>query len=197
MIPVYYKFEVLSDVLKEANGIKVNAKKTRLDCTKVADNTPGGYEGLNPLINNKGMLYLSLTETRNVTNNDSKRRAYYCLTTSKINFTSLYIEDLTNPGFAYGYPNPNPKLQNGEDNPMFLYRDDGYLFIISPTYKQIELIVYPDGKHLIYAYYQKLLDGTMSKTIEALREDAKDFFDYRKCFEGMAFSNEDDETITD
>ena len=56
MIAAYYKLEILSDALKEANGIKVGSKIPRYDCTAYA----GDYEGMEPFLNLKGMFKLSL-----------------------------------------------------------------------------------------------------------------------------------------
>lgn len=173
---IYYKFERLSDELREANKIR---SKTRLDCTAVADNLPDGYQGLKSFVNKKGMLFFHTTEARAFVSADSKRIADYSLTNGSMNLTSIYIEDLEFPQYGYGTPNAKRVLANGKDNLMFPFRLDGYLFIMNADYTRIEMIVVPGGRNLITAYYQKLIDGGLDDDIAALRKAAKPFFDYR------------------
>ncbi len=175
MILVYSRFEKLSDELKTANKIR---SKARLDCTSYTDMLPGGYNGLTSFVNAKGMLYFFLTNARDFVNANSKRIADVSLTNGSINLTSIYIEDTDFPQYGYGYPNANRKLANGSENPMFLYRNDGYLFEMNKDYSWIEMFVIPDSRNLISAYYQKLIDGGLDQDIQNLRKAAKPFFDY-------------------
>ncbi len=174
MIKLYYKLENLPDEVKKANKIR---SKARLDCTKYTD-LLGNYKGLINFVNKKNQLNFYLTPARDFVSCESKRIAEYSLTGGGLNFTSLYIEDLDMPYFAYGTANANKKLANGEENPMFAYRMDGYLFIINPDYTIIELFIIPNGRNLISSYYQKLLDGGFDDEIDNLRKIAKPFFDY-------------------
>jgi len=50
-------------------------------------------------------------------------------------------------------------LSNGNENPLFKFRNDGYLFINNKNYSEIELLVIPNGRNLISSYYQKIIDG--------------------------------------
>lgn len=173
MITAFYRFENLPPELREAN--KINSKK-RLDCTGHA----GDYKGLINFVNNKGMLFFYLTTARDFVNAESKRIADVSLTNGSINLTSIYIEDVDFPHIGYGYPNAKRLLANGNENPMFQYRNDGYLFIMNTEYSRIDLFVVTDGRNLITAYYQKLIDGGFDDEISALRKQAKPFFDYNK-----------------
>lgn len=177
MIPVYFRFESLTDELRAANKIK---SKARLDCIGYTDYLPGGYSGLINFVNAKGMLYFYLTEARDFVNADSRRVADYSLTNASINLTSIYIEDLQFPQYGYGTPNAKRFLANGKENQLFEHRLDGYLFVMNQAYSQIEMFVIPGGRNLIYAYYQKLIDGGLDEDIQNLRKAAKPFFDYAR-----------------
>ena len=174
MITGYFKFEKLPDDIKATFKIR---SKARLDCTFYA----GQYKGLTNLVNQKGMLFFFLTAARDFVQADSKRIADYSLTNGSINLTSLYIEDLDYSQFADGTPNAKRFLANGEGNPLFQFRNDGYLFEVNADYTLIEMFVIKDGRNLISAYYQKLIDGGLDDEINLSREAAKPFFDYGKC----------------
>ena len=108
----------------------------------------------------------------------AKRVPEWSLTQSSLNLTSLYIQDFDNPQFAYGYPNASHRLSNGSENPLYEYRSDGYLFILSDDLEQVELIVLPEQRNLISSWYQLLIDGELEEDISRLRQNAKPFFEY-------------------
>jgi hypothetical protein len=177
MMVAYFKFEKLPDEVRAANKIR---SLVRLDCTSYTDLVPGGYRGMMNFVNKKGMLAFYLTEARNFVNADSKRITDYSLTIGSINLTSIYIEDLNLPQYGYGTPNAKRLLSNGAENPMFPYRLDGFLFIMNKDYSRMEMLVLPGGRNLISAYYQMMIDGGLDEEIDALRKEAKPFFDYTK-----------------
>jgi len=167
----YYRFEQLSDEVKAANNIR---SKQRLDCVKYA----GGYTGLTNFVNSKGQLFFYKTPAREIVTGDSKRIADWSMTNNSQNLSSIYIEDLDFSNLGFGYCNANRLLSNGLPNPMFLYRNDGYLFLVNPDYSAIELLVIPDGRHLIGMHYQKLIDGGYDSEIKTLRDEARPFYSY-------------------
>lgn len=178
MIAVYYNFVLLSDEVRTANRIKSQA---RLDCISFADMVAGGYNGLTFFVNQKrfkGQLFFYKTNARDFVSSDSKRLAEWSLTNDGLNFSSIYIEDLDSPEFGYGYPNANRTLKNGQPNPLFPFRNDGYLFIINKDYTQIEVFIIPDGRNLITSYYQKMIDGGFDDEVRELREKASPFYRY-------------------
>jgi hypothetical protein len=172
---IYYRLQRLPEAIKAA--FKIRATK-RLDCTYFTDETESGYKGLEPFLNHKGMLFFFLTEGRQFVTAKAKRVAEWSLTNRSMNLSSLYIEDFENPEYAYGYPNASQKLSNGSENPMYAYRSDGYLFILSDHLEQIELIVLPDQRNMISDWYQLLIDNELEQEIKRLRQNAKPFFDY-------------------
>jgi hypothetical protein len=175
MIKAYFKLTTLTDDLKTANKIK---SKARLDCTSFTDLVAGGYKGLTNFINPKGQLLFYKTACRDFVNSDSKRLAEWSLTGNGLNFSSIYIDDTDFPEIGYGYPNANRYLSNGCLNPLFEFRNDGYLFIINSDYSEIEILIIPDGRNLISSYYQKMIDGGFDFEVNQLRQQAKIFYQY-------------------
>jgi hypothetical protein len=176
----YYKFRTLPEEIRKANGIR---SKQRLDCISYT-NDAENHRGLSCLFNHKKQLFLYKTPARNFVDADSKRIAEWSLTGrssitgSSINLSSLYQEDLDYPQFAYGNPFDGRELSNGSVNPFFAYRHDGYLFIINRDITVIELLIIHDGRNLIKAHYQFLIDGELDEEIKQLRQDSKPFYDY-------------------
>lgn len=175
MIGAYFKLAVLNDELKAANKIR---SKDRLDCISFADMVAGNYKGLTKFVNHKGQLFFYKTQCRDFVNTDSKRLAEWSLTGNGLNFSSIYIDDLDCPEIGYGYPNANRLLSNGSPNPLFDFRNDGYLFLMNKDYSEIELLIIPDGRNLISSYYQKLIDNGFDNEIRQLRQQAKLFYKY-------------------
>jgi len=173
MKAAYFKFIQLPDDTKEANKIR---SKKRLDCIAFSDQI-GNYQGLTNFVNSKGQLVLFKTECRQFVNTDSKRIAEWSLTNG-LNLSSIYIEDIEFPEIGYGYPNAKRHLSNGSQNPLFEFRNDGYLFFINKDYSEIELLIIPDGRNLISSYYQKLIDGGFDDELASLRKEAKKFYQY-------------------
>jgi hypothetical protein len=175
MIGIYYRFETLPDDVKVQNKIR---SKARLDCTKHYDKINGGYNGLTYFVNYKGQLFFFKTPARDFINTDSKRLAEWSLTNDGLNLSSIYIDDLDFPEIGYGYPNANRLLKNGTPNPLFEFRNDGYLFLMNKDYSLIELLIVPDGRNLINSYYQKLIDGGFDDELNKFRLQATPFYKY-------------------
>ncbi len=175
MIGAYYKLAILPDEVRAANKIR---SKARLDCISFTDRVAGGYKGLKNFVNSKGQLFFYKTPCRDFVHTDSKRLSEWSLTGGGLNFSSIYIDDLDCPEIGYGYANANRLLSNGSPNPLFEFRNDGYLFLINKDYSEIELLVIPDGRNLISSYYQKLIDGGFDDELESLRNEAKKFYQY-------------------
>lgn len=175
MIGAYYKLATLPDEVKAANKIR---SKVRLDCISFTDMVAGNYKGLTNFVNHKGQLFFYKTACRDFVNTDSKRLAEWSLTGNGLNFSSIYIDDLDYPEIGYGYPNAKRHLSNGSSNPLFEFRNDGYLFLMNKDYSEIELLIIQDGRNLISSYYQKLIDGGYDDELLSLRQLAKIFYQY-------------------
>lgn len=171
MIRAYYKLVAFSDEIKALNKIR---SKARLDCIAYA----GNYKGLTNFVNKQGQLFFYKTPCKEFIETQSKRVAEWSLTNNSLNFSSIYIEDFDFLEYGYGYPNAKPRLSNGEPNPLYPFKNDGYLFIINKDYSQIEILILPDGRNLISHYYQHLIDGYFDTELQRLRAEAKPFFEY-------------------
>ncbi|MBC5774241.1 hypothetical protein H8S95_09220 [Pontibacter sp. KCTC 32443] len=173
MLTAYYKFEILPDEVKAQHGIKA---KGRLDCTAYTNTT--GYTGLMNFINSKGQKYLYKMPAREFVKANNKRLAEWALSNGRLNLSSIYFEDTDYPEYGYGYPNANRLLGKGEPNPLFPFRNDCYLFITNADITQIEVLVILNGRNLVPAYYQRLIDGDLDNELQSLREQARPFFNY-------------------
>jgi hypothetical protein len=171
MIVGYYKLVALSDEVKALNKIR---SKARLECIA----STGNYKGLTNFVNKQGQLFFYKTPCREFIEANSKRVAEWSLTNSSLNFSSIYIEDFDFLEYGYGYPNAKPRLSNGEPNPLYPFKNDGYLFIINKDYTQIEVLILADGRNLISHYYQHLIDGYFDTEIQRLRLEARPYFEY-------------------
>ena len=126
----------------------------------------------------KSSYFFYKTPCRDFVNTDSKRLAEWSLTGGSLNFSSIYIDDTDCPEIGYGYPNAKRLLSNGSKNPLFEFRNDGYLFLINKDYSEIELLIIPDGRNLISSYYQIMIDGGFDNEVRELRNQAKAFYKY-------------------
>ncbi len=170
----YFKFVMLSNELKERHKIKVGAVIPRYDCVKTA----GNYEGMNPFINAKGMLMLYLMESDKVVKAEGKRLSEFVLKNSRLNFSSLYFEDISNPNICYGYPNSNPLLANGNTNPLFRFRQDLYLIVMKEDFTGFELLVFKNQKGFASDYLQSLVSGEFDDVLTEMRNKSQTFFNY-------------------
>lgn len=171
MLVGYYKLVAFSDEVKALNKIR---SKARLECIASA----GNYKGLTNFVNKQGQLFFYKTPCREFIEANSKRVAEWSLTNSSLNFSSIYIEDFDFLEYGYGYPNAKPRLSNGEPNPLYPFKNDGYLFIVNKDYTQIEVLILSDGRNLISHYYQHLIDGYFDAEIQRLRLEARPYFEY-------------------
>ncbi len=175
MIAVYFKLSQLPEHVRVLNKIR---SKSRLDCVSYLDMLPDGYKGLMNFINAKGQLFYYKTPCREFVVTETKRLAEWSLTGGSLNFSSIYVDDTDYPEFGYGYPNANRLLSNNSSNPLFVFRNDGYLFIANRDYTEIEVLVIQDGRNLINSYYQKLIDGGFDEQLGQMRKQARAFHIY-------------------
>jgi len=101
-----------------------------------------------------------------------------------LNFSSVYLDNLKIGEMIIGYGEPDTKeiftkkdKNTGKEierpNPFYDNRADGYLFIIAPDYKTIEILIVPNGRQLIKGYAKMLSDGVLNEALNELRKSAK------------------------
>lgn len=72
---------------------------------------------------------------------------------------------------ASGEPCADAKLKNGKDNPLFQWRNDGFLFLFSEDKATLEVIVITGGRAFIDAYRQQLAAGGFDSWLEGTRKN--------------------------
>lgn len=94
---------------------------------------------------------------------------------NSVNFSSIYFCDLKigETLIGYGEPPQAKVLKGGKPNPFYENRADGYLFIVAPDEKTIEILIVPQGRQLIRGYAAKLADGQLNEALNELRKSAK------------------------
>ena len=141
----------------------------------------GYYPPMEQLKGRDGQISMNLMEKLKEGDNVPSMRLQ---AKNSLNFTGLkeYFIDGKLSGYAYGYPLDRPTYSNDEKpNPLFEYKDDGFLFVIhtdesDPTSivpVAIELIVLEGAKVLISAYCKQLVMGGFDEALQALREQAQ------------------------
>ena len=185
----YIRLEQLPDEVKKRHGGKAGAKIPRFDVTATA----GYYKPLKDLQNNKGMVVAYLNETRGIIDSTDQRRADRFLmgkqttigndgkrANDSVNISSVFLYHTADGGFMYGYGNPNgnPKLKNGNPNPFYCNKTDGYLFLITPDWKQIEWLVIPNGVYTMEGNVKALADGVYNEALQNMRAAATTYYDY-------------------
>lgn len=99
-----------------------------------------------------------------------------------VNVSSVFLLDVPTakdkPIVGYGNPNGNPKLKSGNPNPFAGCKNDGFLFVIAPDWKQIEWLVIPDGLCTILGNAKALADGVYNEALQTMRAAAKTYFNY-------------------
>jgi hypothetical protein len=175
MIKGYFKFIVLPEELRKQHKIK---SLNRLDCIAYSDAGLIELNGLMNFVNVKGQLVFYPTRANQFVKAHSSRIAQWALTGgSSLNFSSLFMMAQF-PQFAWGCPNSRAKLKSGEVNPMAAFKNDGYLFLLNSDFTEVEVLILPHCAHIIELLFQQLLDGNFDEEIEAMRGQAKPFFNY-------------------
>lgn len=179
---IYLKFEQLPDDVKARHNIKVGPKVPRYDLTRYA----GYYKPFLSLKNKKGQIVLYLNNTKGVIDSADQRRAdRFLMGKGSLNLSSLYLLDSStqpNGGGFVGYGNPHREATFGKKtkapNPFNGFKNDGFLFLITPEWKTIEMLVIPDGINTILGNAKALADGFYNEALKTMRATSKTFFQY-------------------
>ena len=179
LFTAYLKLEILPDAVKAKNKIKVGASIPRYEATAFA----GDSAGLEALKNKKGQLYFYLQQTKDIIKSPDNRRADCFLQgTNSFNLSSIYsLDDSVEQSAAIvGFGNPPDQKTYGKNkpNPFWESKDDGFLFLITPDWKTIEILILQHGKNTILGNAIKLSHGGYNNTLEDMRKSAGIVFDY-------------------
>lgn len=170
MIQAYYKLEMLSDEVKNLNGLRKS--KTRLDCTLYN----GNYAGMEPF-KSKGMFYLYLLQKRDYSN--IRKPDFNLNGIQSMNFTGLFE---VQKNVYYGNPNGSLKLKSAEGdklNPSFEFRNDLFMMLTNNEHTEIEIFVFPNSIQKAIDYAEAFINGEFEDEVNKHRETAKPFFNYK------------------
>ncbi len=175
MFSAYFELVVLPNEVKAKHKIKLEAKVKRFDCIRFS----GFYKGIEPFMNKKGMFIEYLTQANTMVNAPDERRAEYVMQNNSLNFSSIYpllLPEFT--GYAWGEPNNKKNLSNGKPNPLYEFKNDGFLFIVNPDFTRIELLIIEGGRYTIQGYLKQLANGEFDEALQQMRATAKPFYEY-------------------
>ena len=165
MFSCYLKMERRQTLKKDGT----ESKTPRYEVTAQA----GYFKPLNEIRNAKNEIVMYYQRNEKCNPNSTAETRLQCK--GSINFSSVYLENLKigETLIGYGEPPQVKELKGGKQNPFSDNRADGYLFVISPDLKTIEILIVPQGRQLIRGYAQKLADGQLNEALNELRKSAK------------------------
>jgi hypothetical protein len=133
----------------------------------------GYFKPLDALKNAKNEIVMYYQPNDKCNPNSTAETRLQCK--GSINFSSVYLKNLKigETLIGYGEPPQEKELKGDKQNPFFDNRADGYLFIIAPDLKTIEILIVPQGRQLIRGYAAKLADGQLNEALNELRKSAK------------------------
>jgi hypothetical protein len=133
----------------------------------------GYFKPLRSITNAKNEIVMYYQRNDKCNTNSTAETRLQCK--GSVNFSSVYLENLKigETIIGYGEPPQTKELKGGKQNPFFENRADGYLFIVTPDYNTIEILIVPQGRQLIRGYAAKLADGQLNEALNELRKSAK------------------------
>jgi hypothetical protein len=174
MFSSYLKLERSQSIKKDGT----ESKTPRYAVTSQA----GYFKPLESLKNAKGEIVMYCQRNDKCNPNSTAETRLQCK--DSVNFSSIYLDLETMIG--YGEPPQEKMLKPGKKkkkdgsvtpidrpNPFYENRSDGYLFIVAPDEKTIEILIVPNGRALIRGYAAKLADGQLNDALEQVRSEAK------------------------
>lgn len=141
----------------------------------------GAWEGFAALANRKGKIRLNLISADMNPNrkHDATSPAYFlqCRPAGchqSFNLSGLRLLQITEKGVCTfsGEPYPFPTLKNGDANPLFHCRNDGFLFILSEDKNTLDMLVLAGQRSLIDAYRNAAALGVYDAALDALKSTA-------------------------
>jgi hypothetical protein len=133
----------------------------------------GYFKPLGALKNAQNEIVMYYRRNDKCNKNSTAETSLQCK--GSINFSSVYLHDLKvgETLIGYGEPPEATELAGNKQNPFYESRADGYLFILAPDLKTIEILIVPLGRQLIRGYAAKLADGQLNEALNELRKSAK------------------------
>jgi hypothetical protein len=168
-IASYARFEQLpTNRMVKRHGELIPRKIPRYDLTAIY----GYWQGWDAIKGANG-LFLNLIKGDKVASRDTSATvpSYYIQARPpkiSLNFSGLRFAP-DSATIASGEPPFTEKLKGGFFNPLYSYRNDGFLFKFSDDGQVLEVLVIKDGRLFIDAYRQQLLMGGFSEVLQSIR----------------------------
>lgn len=143
----------------------------------------GIWSGYEHLKNSKGIVYLNLIPSDKNPNRKTdgavmeyylQTRPQYCKGSFNLTGLRLMQDTEENQWICSGEPSTEYKLKSGDVNPLFLERNDGFVFILDKDLQWLELWVISDQRLLIDGYRKAFELGTYDYYLTQIRSTAKD-----------------------
>jgi hypothetical protein len=135
----------------------------------------GYFKPLTAIKNAKNEIVMYYQRNEKCNPNSTAETRLQCK--GSVNFSSVYLGNLKIGETLIGYGEPPQTKELGgkkkQPNPFFDNRADGYLFVVSPDLKTIEILIVPQGRQLIRGYAAKLADGQSNEALNELRKSVK------------------------
>ena len=178
MFSCYLKMERRQSVKKDGSESKIPRY--------VVTSQAGYFKPLQSIKNPKNEIVLYWNRNDKCNKNSTSETRLQCQLRGygSLNFSSVYLENTKIGEMSIGHGEPDTKAVftkrdkktgkiNETNNPFHENRSDGYLFLIAPDEKTIEILVVPKGRQLIRGYAGMLADGQLNEAINELRKSAK------------------------
>ena len=164
MFSCYLKLERRQTIKKDGT----ESKTPRYVATRQA----GYFKPLEALKNKSGGIIMYHQRNDKCNPNSTSETRLQCK--NGVNFSSVYFTELKADAelIGHGEPPQAPTLKGNKQNPFYSNKADGYLFILSPDGKTIEILVVPQGRMLIAGYAARLKDGALKSELDEVRTSA-------------------------
>lgn len=170
-ICAYARFTLNRYKTTKKNGTQ-ERKTPRYDVVAQA----GYWQGWDAVKCPTGMLYFTLVKNEKIESyaKDSTAPSLNLQAHPKgltLNFSGIrFAPDSTT--VASGEPCADAKLKNGKDNPLYQWRNDGFLFLFSEDKTTLEIIVITGGRAFIDAHRAQLTTGGFNDWLSETRKNA-------------------------
>lgn len=143
----------------------------------------GFWTGLDHLKTKKGEVYLNLIPSYKNPNRskDGAVTEYYLQARPQeckgsFNLTGLRLMQDTEEKqwICSGEPSSEVKLRNGDFNPLYDERNDGFVIVLGKDLEWLELWVVTDQRMMIDGYRKAFQLGTYDAALQTIRNTAKD-----------------------
>lgn len=175
----FYGYFLRNNTKVKRHGEMTERKTPRFDLCRLN----GFWTGLDHLKTKKGEVYLNLIPSYKNPNRskDGAVTEYYLQARPQeckgsFNLTGLRLMQDTEEKqwICSGEPSSEVKLRNGDFNPLFDERNDGFVIVLGKDLEWLELWVVTDQRMMIDGYRKAFQLGTYDAALQTIRNTAKD-----------------------